>query len=45
MISLLVLFFTHTAYTQSYKVVDTGQTTYYDDSNEIAEVFCLWDDG
>ena len=36
MISLLVLFFTHTAYTQPYKVVDTGQTTYYDDSNEIA---------
>jgi hypothetical protein len=35
-ISLLVLFFTHTVYAQPYKVVDTGQTAYYDDSSEIA---------
>ena len=35
MISLLVLFLTHTAYAQPYKVVDTGQTIYYNNLYEI----------
>ena len=35
MISLLVLFFTHTAYTQTYKVVDTRQENYYNNIQEI----------
>ena len=35
MISLLVLFFTHTAYTQTYKVIDTGQENYYNNIQEI----------